>query len=126
MTSEPRRSQKTTSGSDDPSYFTFNLPPLAAAFFAGAFFAAAFFGAAFLATVLRAVVFGPAVRPRVVLSEMPSAVAFWRVAPSVRFSALAICEAGSLRAIDFSVLTSSDAQGRLEDWVFGALATSSP
>jgi hypothetical protein len=57
---------------------------------------------------------------------MPSAVAFWRVAPSVRFSALAICEAGSLRAIVLSVLTSSDPQGRLEDCDFGALATLSP
>ena len=99
---------------------------MAAAFFAGAFLAAAFFGAAFLATVLRAVLLVAAALPRVVFSDMPSAVAFWRVAPSVRFSALAIAEAGSLRANDFSVLTSSDAQGRLEDWVFGALATSSP
>jgi hypothetical protein len=94
-------------------------------FFGAAFFAAAFFGAA-----LRAVDFFAAglaaARPRVVLSETPSAVAFCRVAPSVRFSDLAIAEAGSLRAIDLSIRTSSDAQGRREGEVLGDLATSSP
>ena len=102
---------------------------LAAAFFGATFLAAAFFGAALRAGAeagaLRATVFAAA-RPRVVLSETPSAVAFCRVAPSVRFSALAIAEAGSLRAIDFIIFTSSDDHGRREGGVLGALATSSP
>jgi hypothetical protein len=104
---------------------------LRALFFAAAFLGAAFFAAAFLGAAFRAVVFlagdlAAAPRPRVVLSETPSAVAFCRVAPSVRFNDLAIADAGSLRAMDFNILTSSDVQGRREGEVLGAFATSSP
>ena len=90
---------------------------LAAAFLGAAFLAATFFGAAFLETACFVAAFLTGARLRAVLSDMPSAVAFWRVAPSVRFSCLAILDAGSLRARPFSganvFLGPGAARGRL-------------
>jgi len=93
---------------------------MGAAFFAalaGAAFAA-FAGAVFLAgadffeaTTFEAATFFAGARLRAVLSETPKAVAFWRVAPSVRLRLLAILEAGSLRAKLLSSFTSSFVQG---------------
>src|SRR5260370_36664681 len=47
-----------------------------------------------------------------ILSEMPSIVALWRVAPSVRFRDLAIFESGSLRAMPLRRRRSSFDHGR--------------
>ncbi len=49
---------------------------------------------------------------RAELSDTPKAVAFWRVALSVRLSALAIFATGSLRAMPLRARTSSFDHGR--------------
>jgi hypothetical protein len=49
------------------------------------------------------------------LSEMPSIVALWRVAPSVRFRDFAILASGSLRAMPLRRRRSSFDHGRLTD-----------
>ena len=49
----------------------------------------------------------------VILSEMPSMVALWRVAPSVRLRDFAILASGSLRAMPLSRRRSSFVHARL-------------
>lgn len=64
-----------------------------------------------------------------ILSETPSPFAFWRVAPSVRPSALAIAAAGSLRAIRLRRRRSSldhDLRSGVFFFLVAALATFPP